>query len=206
MKIDRIKASAAKSVAAGEEISKVFDLKVQGRVCGALCNKKCPECGASDCQCSCSPDCPDLPRTLSPEPDLYPIEDAIAPLVFEMKRTGIFVPCWSCEGHLSPNSPSLWKIPQVWFYCDSVVHLRLLAEMLSQLKIDNVTKAQWEVAVGFSDVDNPDTTFALRPQMKPDHGYSLWQLQADAAAMARELEPALSRKAAKLKSLTAGAP
>lgn len=205
MKIDRIEGSAAKSAAIREEIEKIFDLRLQGRVCGALCDKKCPECGSSGCQCACSPDCPDLPRVLSPEPDLYPIEEAIAPLVFEMKRTGIFTPCWSCEGHLSPNSAALWKIPQVWFYCDSVVHLRLLAEMLSQLKIDKVTQAQWEIAVGFSDANNPDTTFALRPQMKPDHGYSLWQLQADAAALAKNLESALAQKAEKLQSQTAGA-
>jgi len=52
----------------------------------------------------------------------FPIESGIAPLVFELKRLGVFEPCWSCEGHNDPGG-NLWKIPRVWFYCDSVVQV-----------------------------------------------------------------------------------
>jgi hypothetical protein len=108
----------------------------------------------------------------------FPIEDGIAPLVFELGRTGVFEACWSCEGHNDPDG-NLWKIPRVWFYCDSVVQVRVLADVLKNLEIDELTTAPWQVRLTFSDHDNPATTFSLEPVISPDARFTLEDLQGD---------------------------
>lgn len=167
---------------------------VEGRVCGPGCTFKCSQCGATACQCDCSPDCAEAPRALSAEPDHYPIEPAIVPLVFEMKRLGLFRPCWSCEGHLRPDG-SLWKLPSVWFYCSSQVHVRLLSQGLSHLKAARELSAPWHVAVTFSDPDNPETTFALEPSRSGDGELSLPALRKDAGVIARGLNKMMNDEA-----------
>ncbi len=69
---------------------------------------------------------------MSCDPDHHPIEPAVLPLVFAMKRQGTFQPCWSCEGHLGLDG-TLWKIPRIWFYARSLVAARLLTEGLGDL-------------------------------------------------------------------------
>ncbi len=159
---------------------------MEGRVCGEVCVIKCPQCGSTACHCECSSACPDAPRALSAEPDALPIEPGITPLVFEMKRLGLFTPCWSCEGH--PRSDgSLWKLPAVWFYCESLVHVRLLSQGLANLRATRVLSAPWHVVVTFSDPDNPKTTFSLEPSWRGDDELSLSALQKDAIEIARAL-------------------
>lgn len=157
-----------------------------GRVCGEACTLKCPRCGSTACQCECSPDCLDAPRALSTEPDTLPIEPGILPLVFEMKRLGLFTPCWSCEGHPRTDG-SLWKLPAVWFYSDSMVHVRLLSQGLSSLRAAGVLSAPWQVVVTFSDPDNLKTTFSLEPSLRDDKEPTLSALRKDAAEIARVL-------------------
>jgi hypothetical protein len=160
---------------------------VTGRVCGDGCTVTCRSCGAVACQCSCSPDCPDAPQALSSDPDAYPIEPGIVPLVFALTRTGLFAPCWSCEGHLRPDG-SLWKLPSVWFNCDAMAHVRLLADGLGRLAHIGRLATTWRVVVTYSDPDNPHTTFALEPL--PDTDATLQQLRRDANEIANAL-PAL---------------
>lgn len=101
--------------------------------------------------CSCSDGCPTALLTFSVYPYRYPIEPAIPPLVFEMKRLGMFSPCWSCEGHLSCVA-SISKLPKLWFYCDSTVYLRLLATGVNNLKHAGRLQSPWQIAVTFSDL------------------------------------------------------
>jgi hypothetical protein len=149
----------------------------------------------------CLPDCGNLPRMLSSDPDDYPIKSGIAPLVFELRRTGFYVPCWSCEGHLGREG-KLWKRPQVWFYCRCEVHLRLLADLLCSLDFARRLNAHWAVVVTHSDTDNPETTYALRP-LAEDSGDTgagaLAALQADAQTIARALPDLLAAEAESLK-------
>lgn len=170
---------------------------VAGRVCGAACTMKCPQCGSTGCQCTCSPRCPGAARALSVDPDTYPIESLILPLVFEMKRHGVFTPCWSCEGHTRPDG-SLWKLPRVWFYCDSTVPVRLLADGLGALKRAGKLRAPWQVVVTFSDPDNPDTTFSLEPVTSPGSSIALRSLQDDLAEIARSLKAMIGTEASSL--------
>jgi hypothetical protein len=161
---------------------------VAGRVCGDACNVTCGHCASTQCQCLCSPYCPDAARALSSDPQLHPIEPAIVALVYAMKRLGLFGPCWSCEGHTGPDG-ALWKLPTVWFYSDATAHLRLLADGLAKLRSTGRLSTPWRVAVTFSDPDNPRTTFALEPAPAgADPSPTLAQLQRDADEIARALQ------------------
>jgi len=108
----------------------------------------------------------------------------VAPLVFELKKLGVFYPCWSCEGH-TDCSGNLWKIPRVWFYADSVIHIRALSEATNRLFHAGRLATRWAVVVTHSDPANPDTTFSLEPE--PDMVQGLPALHGDLRVMADEL-------------------
>ncbi|MGZ5853148.1 MAG: hypothetical protein ACXWJ0_03310 [Xanthobacteraceae bacterium] len=108
----------------------------------------------------------------------------VAPLVFELKRLGIFHPCWSCEGH-TDQAGALVKIPRIWFYSDSVVHLRALADTIDRLYAAQRLSSRWHLVLTFSDPANPDTTFSLEPESAADN--SLTALQSDLRIMSETL-------------------
>ncbi len=55
---------------------------------------------------------------------------------------------------LGGTDGSLWKIPRVWFYGRSAVHLRVLADALEELHLDRRLSVPWRVVLTFSDGDN----------------------------------------------------
>jgi len=169
----------------------------EGRPCGTHCTAKCPVCGAADCQCACSRTCANVPEMLSSDPDNLPLESKIAPLVYEINLLGFFRPCWSCEGHLGKDG-SLWKVPRVWFYSSSQIHVRLLAEALYKLSFHKFLKVPWRVGVTFSDEDNRDTTYTLEPDLSQLGNAGLEALQGDAAVIAEHLSAAIKDQARKL--------
>lgn len=158
-----------------------------------------PVCGPNCTRCpplNCSRDCPDIARALSSDPERYPLEARIAPLAFELKRLGVFYPCWSCEGHLGSDG-SLWKIPRIWFYSDSVVHVRVLAESIKALYMNKNLNLPWHVVITFSDGDNADTTFSLEPRLGEERP-SLAALQKDIDTIAEHLRDSATAEARKL--------
>jgi hypothetical protein len=162
-----------------------------GRVCGEGCSRVCETCGSRGCQCECGPDCSDAARALSSQPSAYPIESGIVPLVYAFARTGLLHSCWSCEGHNHADG-SLWKLPTVWFYCDSSIHARLLADGVAKLAAERILNVGWRVAITYSDPDNPRTTFALEPASPFSQTITLADLQLDARRIAQYL-PGLIR-------------
>jgi len=112
------------------------------------------------------------------------VEPLVAPLVFELKKLGVFYPCWSCEGH-DDQAGALMKIPRVWFYADSVVHIRGLVEAVGDLFNMRRLSVRWRVILTHSDSDNPDTTFSLEPESASES--SLTALQGDLRVLAEEL-------------------
>jgi hypothetical protein len=143
----------------------------------------CCGCPDYDPATGCHRFCPAAPLRLSSDPS-SPVEPLIAPLTFELKRLGVFHPCWSCEGH-NDTTGRLWKLPRVWFYANSVVHIRALGEALDRLLTEQRVKARWRVVLTHSDSDNPDTTFSLEPELSG--GQVLAELQTDARAIAEGL-------------------
>jgi hypothetical protein len=146
-----------------------------------ICCQPCPDFRAAT---GCHRHCGSAPARLSSEGAEYPVEPIVAPLVFELKKLGVFHPCWSCEGH-TDQSGALWKLPQVWFYADSVVHTRILDNAIDRLYQARLLSARWHLVLTHSDPDNVDTTFSLEPE--PAAGYALSDLQGDLHIIANEL-------------------
>ena len=206
MRIERPKPTPDQMRRFGDQLAEAADGRgIEGRVCGAHCTIVCPQCGSTACQCRCTPGCPDAPATLSSEPEAYPIETGAVPVVFEMSRLGMFRPCWSCEGHLDPQG-ALWKLPAVCFYCDSLVHVRLLGAGLARLSTDGTLKAKWQVVITFSDPDNIATAFSLEPKQPIDAGIGLEELRADFATIARALQGLMKQEARGLKASARATP
>ncbi len=155
------------------------------------------DCNDYDPSTGCHRDCEKAPVRLSSDTDEYPVEKKIVPLVFELKKTGVFYPCWSCEGHNDPSG-SLWKIPRVWFYSDSVVHVRALANAVEHLFTQNRLSARWGVILTHSDANNPDTTFSLEPRHDSTQ-LRLDDLQSDVKTISEELASAFKNECEKIK-------
>ena len=199
MKIERRKDGRGRVAQIREELGEILHGGMDGvPVCAADCPNAGPE--------RCSRHCPDIPQMLSSDPENHPLESRIAPLVYEIKRLEVFDPCWSCEGHNRADG-TLWKIPRVWFYCRSVVHLRVLADALKELHMDQRLSVPWRVVLTFSDGDNADTTFSLEPSplapgpLAPGPGASrpsLAALQADVDTIAGHLRDVVFEEARKL--------
>jgi len=145
-----------------------------------VCSPDCQKFHASACSAHCS----DAPALLSSDP-AYPVEVAVAPLVFALKQMGVFDPCWSCEGHYD-TSGNLWKLPRVWFYADSVVHVRVLSHAIKDMFHKGRISHNWEVSVTHSDDNNLATTFSLQPVLA-DGENSLGSLHRDIEAITQNL-------------------
>jgi hypothetical protein len=124
------------------------------------------------------------PRQMSSDPDRFPIEAEIVPLVFAFHTLGVCRPCWSCEGHLD-STGGILRPPQVWFYSDTVFYPRLVEEHLAALRIKRRIENDWRVSVTVAEVDNPSTTFSLAPRApETDTAEGLASLRRDAATIA----------------------
>ncbi len=194
MRIERRKDGRGRAAQIREELGEILHGGMDGV---PVCAADCPRAGPG----RCSRHCPDIPRMLSSDPENHPLESRIAPLVYELKRLEVFDPCWSCEGH-NGTEGALWKIPRVWFYCRSVVHLRVLADALKELHLDRRLSVQWRVVLTFSDGDNADTTFSLEPgSLAPGPGAPrppLAAMQRDVDTIAQHLRDVVFDEALKL--------
>jgi len=165
-------------------------------------NRPCPDCvrpcgcsNSKSCRCECSQNCPYAADQLSSEAGRYPIEPGVLPLVYTMSDMQICQPCWSCEGHNSEqvnpeaqsNIPELRRIPQVWFYSDSVILLRLLDLCLSRFKTKRWLKYDWHITTSFSDIDCVDCAFALKPDLNQVASPNLKLLQEDLITIAEKI-------------------
>ncbi len=162
---------------------------------GAVCQPNCSRAASQ----SCNRNCQHISHTLTSDPERHPIEEGIAPLAFELKRLGVFWPCWSCEGHLAPDG-SLLKKPGVWFYAESVCHLRILGECVSEMFYARKLTTPWNLSLGYSDTDNPETTVVLAPDCDTNTA-SLSFLHKDVNQIATNLENYVLRKIKNLRAL-----
>ena len=167
-----------------DDLEALFGLdRETGRPCGDHCHHVCTVCGSTECRCGCASTCTDIPYVLSSDPVDDPLEMGIAPLVYELNRLKVFHPCWSCEGH-DRVGDSFWKAPKVWFYCRSVVHLRLLSDSLAELHARDIIGVPWQVRLTFSRADDPDTMFSVEPIIDRANVPTLNALHADVSAIA----------------------
>ena len=61
---------------------------------------------------------------------------------------------------------------------------------------------QWAIQIIFSDISNPDTTYAVEPKLDPEKDFSLYKLQADAAIIAKNFSSMLDVSAMRISKYT----
>lgn len=192
MRIARLKKSAKKQSELRKELEQITRSEA-GRppVCADHCTKYE--------KIRCHRDCPDARFMLSSDAD-YPLEPKITPVVFELKRLGVYHPCWSCEGHLG-LAGEIWKLPCVWFYAKSVIHVRVLADSMVELYLGGKLNVRWEVVLTVADSDNTDTSFSLQPNLKGEET-TLPALHQDLENIAEHLRRMVVKRAEKLAEYT----
>lgn len=165
--------------------------------------RPCPSCKkicvcdkrSNKCTCECSVNCSDAPRFLSSDPDRYPIEAKVMPLVYAMSTLRMAPPCWSCEGHLTTKG-DLLRLPQVWFYSASTIYPELISEYLHDLAFHKQTCCTWGVTV-CPHTESNATTFSLKPEQSNDIRKELWQLQNDLHTISYSLRDGIFQLAEK---------
>ena len=147
---------------------------------------------------SCSARCADAPRALSIEPDRYPIETSVVPIVYELNVLRLVQTCWSCEGHMDAEG-NLWKVPQVSFYSASPVFVQLLAARIAGLRQAKQLGYEWHIAFS-SYGDSSVPTYTLEPRFRPTDEARLGVLQQDLKVIGENLSIEIRRAASELLS------
>lgn len=143
-----------------------------------LCNSKCGEAASA----------------LSSDPNNFPLEPKVVPLVYELRKTRVIQPCWSCEGHIGHDG-KLWKLPQICFYSASPVYATLLVNYLSLLQHKKKLTHEWIIVVSsFSNKAN-SLTYTIEPKLSPDISIHLGSMQADLIIIADNLAENIKREA-----------
>lgn len=158
---------------------------------GPVCASECARAGT----CPCTRDCPHISETLSSDPQNFPIEKRVAPLAFEIKKLGVFTPCWSCEGHNDAEGV-MRNAPAVWFYAHSVTHVRILGDAVADMLYDKRLSSPWQVRLTFSDPGNLSAAFSLEPVPGASN---LSALQRDLTHIAEDIDWRVSSRIKALK-------
>ena len=147
------------------------------------CDDVCHSCGSSKCTCNCSIDCSKSAVKLSSDSVLYPIEPSITPLVYCFNEMNICQTCWSCEGHNDMNG-KLEKLPQLWFYTNSFVLLRVIDDCLSILKAKSLLVVAWQLSTTYTAKSCEQNAFALKPDLNFINKIDLGDLHKDIIVLA----------------------
>lgn len=153
---------------------------------GAVCQPDCPLARTQPC----TPSCSQAPLALSSD-SAFPIEEGVLPLVFELKASRVFEPIWSCEGHYD-TSHKLRRLPSVWFCCESLAHIRTLAEVITDLCFETKSSTAWRVSLCCPGFESPNTVFKLEPEVTAD--IRIENLHIDMSNLAQNLRDRLSKK------------
>lgn len=113
----------------------------------AVQSPPCSNCQQTqDERSDCSPQCSNAAEALSEDPDKFPIEDNIVPLVFELTTMRLVQTCWSCEGHVSIDG-KITKMPQISFYTEKPLYAQLISKHLSKLFWQKKLQYPWEITL-----------------------------------------------------------
>ncbi|MFT4721728.1 MAG: hypothetical protein ACI9SB_002905 [Candidatus Azotimanducaceae bacterium] len=154
--------------------------------------RPCPNCHVSivvestsstSSAASCSSQCQYASRMMSSEPEKFPIEEAIAPLVYALYTLRLLTPCWSCEGHLGADG-KIGKLPKVWFYCASGFYPRMIAQVIGNLQAHHKIGYSWMVRVLPFSQSTLSTTYSI--EAGPSDA-SLATLQKDVVVLGQQI-------------------
>jgi hypothetical protein len=147
------------------------------------CIETCSTCGSTKCTCNCSAKCPKSAGNISSDAVLYPIESGIMPLVYCFNSMNICQTCWSCEGH-NDNNGHLAKLPQIWFYSDSFMLLRVIDDCLSLLSAKSLLIVSWQLSTTYTAKSSQQNTFVIKPDLNLVNGIDLAALHKDIVVIA----------------------
>ncbi|MDH5545711.1 MAG: hypothetical protein OEZ43_08965 [Gammaproteobacteria bacterium] len=150
------------------------------RVC-PHCDVVCPSCGAKSCDCQCNMDCSGIARAMVAEPDRFPIESQVLPLVYAIATNSPWQPIWSCEGHAQQDG-ELLRHPQVWFYAENHIRIDSVKQVLDQLGAQ--LKAKWRVE--FSELRQNTPVYIL--EAYDSESVALKDMQRDIQLLAKHLD------------------
>ncbi|MFT4930056.1 MAG: hypothetical protein ACI8WB_006192 [Phenylobacterium sp.] len=142
----------------------------------------------------CSANCSAAPREMSSDPERYPIEVGIVPLVYAFYTMRLMMPCWSCEGHADANGVTQ-KTPKLWFYTTSDFYPKLVAQYVSALKGSHQIENHWAVRLLPFSQSMFTITYCLEPQESATQLGQLNSLQNDIKVIARNFRQELHKLA-----------
>ncbi len=145
----------------------------------------------------CNAKCVNAPRALSSDPENYPLEQKVVPLVYELRKTRVMQPCWSCEGHMD-NNDRLWKYPQVSFYSSSPLYAVLLVNYLTLLKYRKKLNHDWNIVISGFGQKHSTITYTIEPKLNSGKTPHLGCMQSDLITIADNLEQNIKLEALKM--------
>lgn len=157
------------------------------------CSKACSCSHSVSCKCDCSIACAFIGEHLTSDKDKFPIETKILPIVYTLSEMNVCQTCWSCEGHNDANG-NIIKLPQVWFYTNSMMLLRLLSDSMASFSGKGVIY-DWKISSAYTARDCEYNAFSLQPDLSFTPNAELLYLQKDIAVIAQELPLTLLKKA-----------
>lgn len=155
----------------------------------------CPGCNDHRPE-NCSSDCERAADALSIEPERYPIESKVVPLVFEMTASRLMQTCWSCEGHMDQYH-KLWKVPQVSFYSDSPIYPKLILIHLTRLFQNKMLGYRWHVVLN-DFTQSLNLTYSIQPDLNQVEAPRLGLLQQDLKMISEDMHSKLKQIANEL--------
>lgn len=149
------------------------------------------------CQChmpdQCSPKCAQAALALSSDPDKFPIEPKVIPLVYGLSVARLLQTCWSCEGHMNDRG-ELFRMPKISFYSASPIYAKMLLQHINALKTDRKLSYDWQIVL--SDyAQTMATTYTLQPDLHEVQEPHLGRLQNDLLVIADKLPDQLKNQA-----------
>jgi len=145
----------------------------------------------------CSAQCPYVAQQMSSDPETYPVEEGVVPIVYAFYTMRLMMPCWSCEGHFDKHGV-LAKLPSVWFYSTSHFFPKLLAQYLGEQKGRKSLRYHWGIRILPFSQSMFTTTYALEPiqgDLMEAEVFDLDRLQADMDSIAKNMRRDLMRDA-----------
>ena len=145
----------------------------------------------------CNAKCANAPKALSSDPERYPVESRVVPLVYELRKTRVMQPCWSCEGHMDADG-KLWKYPQVSFYSPTPLYAVLLVNYLTLLKHHKKLYHDWNIIISGFGQKHSVITYTIEPKLSAYAPPHLGRLHCDLTTIAENLEFHIKQEARKM--------
>lgn len=145
----------------------------------------------------CNARCANAPSALSSDPERYPVEAKVVPLVYELRKTRVLQPCWSCEGHMGVDG-KLWKYPQVSFYSATPLYAVLLVNYLTLLKHRKKLNHDWIIVISGFGQKHSGITYTIEPRLGSDTTPHLGRLHCDLITIAENLDLHIKQEARKM--------